>query len=72
MHAAGKQYLSYPSLYHPGSFRYTPEYPVRLASKYDLTYFSGENSSDFEQTLKNTIDEIQKLNKEYTPENDTD
>ncbi len=41
-------------------------------SKYDLTYFSGENSSDFEQTLKNTIDEIQKLNKEYTPENDTD
>lgn len=41
-------------------------------SKYDLTYFSGENSSDFEQTLKNTIDEIQKLNKEYTPENNTD
>jgi len=41
-------------------------------SKYDLTYFSGENSSDFEQTLKNTIEEIQKLNKEYTPENDTD
>lgn len=41
-------------------------------SKYDLIYFSGENSSDFEQTLKNTIDEIQKLNKEYTPENNTD
>ena len=39
------------------------------SSKYDLVYFSGKNSSDFEQTLNDTIDEIQKLNKEYTPEN---
>lgn len=38
-------------------------------SKYDLTYFSGKNSKDYEQTLNDTIDEIQKLNKEYTPEN---
>ena len=39
------------------------------SSKYDLFYFSGKNSSEFEQTLNDTIDEIQKLNKEYTPEN---
>lgn len=39
------------------------------SSKYDLFYFSGKNSSEFEQTLNDTVDEIQKLNKEYTPEN---
>lgn len=39
------------------------------SSKYDLFYFSGKNSSEFEQTLNDTIDEIQKLNKEYIPEN---
>lgn len=38
------------------------------SSKYDLFYFSGKNSSEFEQTLNDTIDEIQKLNKEYTPD----
>ena len=32
-------------------------------------YFSGKNSSEFEQTLNDTIDEIQKLNKEYVPDN---
>ena len=39
------------------------------SSKYDLFYFSGKNSSEFEQTLNDTIDEIQKLNKEYVPDN---
>jgi len=34
-----------------------------------LFYFSGKNSSEFEQTLNDTIDEIQKLNKEYVPDN---
>ena len=39
------------------------------SSKYDLFYFSGKNSSEFEQTLNDTVDEIQKLNKEYVPDN---
>ena len=38
------------------------------SSKYDLFYFSGKNSSEFEQTLNDTVDEILKLNKEYTPD----
>ena len=42
------------------------------ADKYTLTYFSGENSDSFDQTVSDTVNTIQKLNKEYKPTNEND
>ena len=40
------------------------------SEKYTMTYFSGEKSSTYEQTVNDTIDTIKTLNKEYTPTNE--
>ena len=42
------------------------------SAKYTLTYFSGENSDSFEQTISDTVDTIKVLNKEYKPTNENE
>ncbi len=42
------------------------------SAKYTLTYFSGENSDSFEQTISDTVDTIKALNKEYKPTNENE
>ncbi len=37
------------------------------SQKYTMTYFSGEDSDSYEQTVNDTVDTIKSLNKEYTP-----